>query len=70
MVPSVYVGLSAMSLGIVMLWSSTNRTAVGVWSTAVLSWEGERSLSEAVEGRLVVYGIGLLLFGLILAFAV
>ena len=67
MVLSVSVGLSAMALGIVMLWSSTNKTAVGVWSTAVVRWEGERSLSDVVEGRLVVYGIGLLFVGIMLA---
>jgi hypothetical protein len=67
---SVYVGITTIALGIMMLWSSTNQTAVSVWSTAVLSWDGEQSLVNVVENRLVVYGIGLLLFGLVLVFAV
>ena len=66
---SIYVGLSAITLGIVMLWSSTNKTAVGFWSTAVLNWNSERSISELIESRLVIYGVGVLLLGVILVFA-
>ncbi len=66
---SIYVGMSAIALGIAMLWSSTNRAAVGFWSTAVLNWDAQRSISDLIEGRLVIYGIGVLLLGVVLVFA-
>ena len=66
---SIYIGMSAIALGIMMIWSSTNRAAVSFWSTAVLNWNAERSIYELIEGRLVIYGIGVLLLGVILVFA-
>ena len=66
---SVYVGMSAIALGIVMIWSSTNKAAVSFWSIAILNWDVERSISELIEGRLVIYGMGVLLLGVILVFA-
>ncbi len=66
---SIYVGISAITLGIVMLWSSTNRIAISFWSIAILNWDAQRSLSDLIEGRLVIYGIGVLLLGVILVFA-
>ena len=65
-----YAGIGAIAFGILMVWSSTNRMAVGFWSTAVVTWSGERSpVAELIEGRLVIYGIGLLLLGVVLVFA-
>ena len=53
-----------------MVWSSTNKTAVGFWSTAVVTWNEERaSIMDLIEGRLVIYGVGLLLLGVVLVFA-
>ena len=66
---SIYAGLGAIALGIVMIWSSTNRTAVGFWSIAVLNWNAQRSIADLIEGRLVIYGIGVLLLGVVLVFA-
>ena len=65
-----YAGIGAIALGILMIWSSTSKIAVGFWSTAVLTWETERSSAvELIEGRLVIYGAGLLLLGVVLVFA-
>ena len=67
---SIYVGMSAIALGIAMLWSSTSKAAISFWSIAILNWNAERSISELIEGRLVIYGIGVLLVGVVLVFAV